>query len=349
MRFEFGARADMWSTKARSKYLVAPAFGQRTGMPRARFEALWSCLVFSQQTGAPGDTSEGNRWGLVHDWVKSCNSHRESRVTLSDLICVDESMSKWYGLGGDWINRGLPMFVAIDRKPGNGCEIQNAACGRSGMMMRLHIVTSAEHQRAHADEEDADIGHETAVLKRLVGPWASSGRIVCADSYYASVEAAVVLRGMGLGFEGVVKTATRGYPMSELSQLEMAARGNHATYVHTGNDGAVDLMAIVWVDRDQRYFITSASSSAPGTLIERVRCRQVGDRLERDVLKVAQPKAVELYYGCCAQIDRHNRCRQDDLHLEHKMGTHDWSLIVNLTILGICIVDSWLLEVQEPH
>lgn len=235
------------------------------------------------------------------------------------------------------------MYVAITRKPENGCELQNAACGRSGIMMRLHVVSSAKHQRAHASEEDTGVGHGTAILKRLVRPWAASRRIVCADSYFASVEAAVELRRMGLGFVGVVKTATRGFPMNTLSRLEMAARGDHRTYVHMGEDGAVDMMAIVWVDRERRYFVSTTSSSAPGTPSERERIRQVGQRSERVVLTVPQPKTVELYYSCCAHIDRHNRCRQDDLRLEQKLGTHDWSLRVNLSVLGMCIVDSWLL------
>jgi hypothetical protein len=33
-------------------------------------------------------------------------------------------MSQWYGKGGDWINTGLPHYIAIKRKPENGCEIQ---------------------------------------------------------------------------------------------------------------------------------------------------------------------------------------------------------------------------------
>lgn len=148
---------------------------------------------------------------------------------------------------------------------------------------------------------------------------------------------------MGLGFVGVVKTATRGFPMNTLSRLEMAARGDHQTYVHMGEDGAVDMMAIVWVDRERRFFVSTTSSSAPGTPSERERIRQVGQRSERVVLTVPQPKAVELYYSCCAHIDRHNRYRQDDLRLEQKLGTHDWSLRVNLSVLGMCIVDSWLL------
>jgi hypothetical protein len=51
-----------------------------------------------------------------------------------------ESLSKWYGLGGSWINMGLPHYIAIDRKPEDGCDIQNAACGCSGVMMQLKLV-----------------------------------------------------------------------------------------------------------------------------------------------------------------------------------------------------------------
>jgi hypothetical protein len=53
-------------------------------------------------------------------------------------------MSRWYGQGRDWINAGLPHYVAIDQKPENGCEIQTACCGTSGVMMALHIVKKEE-------------------------------------------------------------------------------------------------------------------------------------------------------------------------------------------------------------
>lgn len=74
-----------------------------------------------------------------------------------------------------------------------------------------------------------------------------------------------------------------------------------------------------------------------------MRWRQRGGGPDRVALTVAQPEAVELYYSCCARVDRHNRCRQDDLRLEHKLGTHSWSQRVILSILGMCIVDAWLL------
>ena len=60
---------------------------------------------------------------------------------------------------------------------------------------------------------------------------------------------------------------------------------------------------------------------------------------------IKQPKIADLYYNTCSRIDRHNRSRQDDLCLERKFVTHDLSKRVNLSILGMCTVDSWLVYI----
>ena len=347
-RFEFGSRAELWATEPRSKYMSAPAFGKRTGMPRNRFDALWSSLTFSRQpSGGPAADDRGGerfRWALVNDFLAEINRHRATHVTPGDTLCVDESIVKWYGQGGHWISAGLPMYVAIDRKPENGCEIQNAACGRSGIMLRLHLVTTAAEEHAPRSAAESQMLHGTAVLQRLVGPWAGSDRVVCADSYFASVEAALSLKASGQRFIGVVKTAHRRFPLSSLDARELGARGDWVTMVHDDATGSPDLMAVLWVDRDRRYFVATASSTRPGTPCERLRWREQEGGAERVAVSVPQPEVAEIYYGCCAQIDRHNRCRQDDLKLEHKLRTHDWSQRVNISLLGVCIVDAWLLH-----
>lgn len=92
-RYEIGARADLWLTKPRSKYLLAPALGERTGLPRDRFHALWSCATFSAQSDE-GDATEKRRWERMDDFVVAINSHRAARVVPSEVNCVDESMCK---------------------------------------------------------------------------------------------------------------------------------------------------------------------------------------------------------------------------------------------------------------
>jgi hypothetical protein len=217
-RVDFPSRRYLWSTEAFSKYLPAFAFG-RLGMTRNRFEAIWSCLRFSYQPEQRPEEmpTEEWRWMLVDDFVAMFNSFREKKFFPGDTICIDESMSRWYGMGGDWINDGLPHYVAIDCKPENGCEIQTACCGQSGIMIGLKLVKSAKC-RVREDPEDEGLNHGTKVAKELVLPYANSGRVCVADSYFASVQCAKELWNIGMGFIGVVKTATKGFPMAHLKE-----------------------------------------------------------------------------------------------------------------------------------
>jgi len=187
------------------------------------------------------------------------------------------------------------MYVTIDRKPENGCEIQNAACGRSGVMLRLSILTSAEHRQHTATRENDGLSHRTEVLKKLVAPWAGTRRVVCADSYFASVTAAQELLAIGLRFMGVVKTATHSYPMGALSVLPLEARGELVSYIQSTAD-ASDLMAVVWVDRERRYFIASTSSTLERNPHKRLRWQQ-GDLTASCVaLTVTQHMVAVTYY-----------------------------------------------------
>ena len=61
---------------------------------------------------------------------------------------------------------------------------------------------------------------------------------------------------------------------------------------------------------------------------------------QRDTLTVKPPKACELYYTTCAAVDQRNRYRQSTLQIETKFQTKDWSKQVNLTIFGMCVVES---------
>ena len=168
-KFEFSDRRSLWSTTAPSKYIPAPHFG-RTGMSRNRFDHIFANLRTGPQPNVrPQEmSSEQYRWMLVDTFVNNFNEHRAQFFSPSDLICVDESISRWYGQGGYWINHGLHMYVAIDRKPENGCEIQNSACGRSGVMLWLKLVKYEEDENTHAQEDTVGMTHGAKVLKSLV-------------------------------------------------------------------------------------------------------------------------------------------------------------------------------------
>lgn len=308
-RFEFGSRAELWSTTPPTKHMPDPEFSSRTGMSRNGFDNLWSNLFFSRQpAGGPSTvgTEQFRRW-LVNVFVAAINKHREDHVTPGDTLCVDESISKWYGQGGHWISVGFLMCVAIDRKPENGCEMQNTACGRSGIMLRLKIVTTAADHKANLNAAEQGVLHGIAVLWRLVAPWAGSGRIVVSDSYFASVEAVEQLAVSGLRFIGVVKTAHRRLPMASLSFRELLTRGDHVSMAHVCTSGRVDMMAVLRLDRDRRYSVATAGSTQPGPPCERLQWRETPGGAQRVAVTVPQPEVAATFSSCAAKIVQHNR------------------------------------------
>ena len=119
-----------------------PANFNQTGITCHQFDALWSCARFSNQPDErpDGKSSEEYCRMLLEDLINFINDEREHFFSPSSWICVDESISRWYGTGGDWINEGLQMYVATDHKPENGCKIWNACDGESGIMIRLNLV-----------------------------------------------------------------------------------------------------------------------------------------------------------------------------------------------------------------
>ena len=83
--------------------------------------------------------------------------------------------------------------------------------------------------------------------------------------------------------------------------------------------------------------------------IYRIRLRQVqpvesGASPESVAIALNVPRAAQLYYSANGAIDQHNRTRQDTLQLERKIQTKVWHKRVNTTILGIILVDSFLLH-----
>ena len=93
---------------------------------------------------------------------------------------------------------GITMCVAIDRKPVNGCELQNSSDARSQVMIQLMLVKSEADEdrymgdiRADAEQQRRIVHmlHRSKVLIDLVNPWNNTWRTVCADCYFGSVPA----------------------------------------------------------------------------------------------------------------------------------------------------------------
>ena len=97
---------------------MAVEFG-KTGMGRDIFKEIFSSQRYSEQPPSrPSNlSSEQYRCMLVDYHIAKFNKNRARNYHPSNSICVDESMSRWYGIGGHWINAGLPQYIEIDIKP----------------------------------------------------------------------------------------------------------------------------------------------------------------------------------------------------------------------------------------
>jgi hypothetical protein len=147
-----GRRRNLWEGGGTaSKYL--PSYDLRaTGMSRNRFEDIWYAVRWSRQPPEQphGMSSEQYRWMLVNNFVANINEYRARTFVPGGHLEADESMIRWYGIGGSFVDAGIPHYAAIKRKPDNGAEIQNLADVASGIMLRLKIVKSAAKEEAIA-------------------------------------------------------------------------------------------------------------------------------------------------------------------------------------------------------
>ena len=164
---------------------------------------------------------------LVDDHVANFNKNRACNYHPTDSICVYESMSRWYGTGGHWINYSLTQHIAIHRNPENRCHIQNDAEEFSGIMIQLNLFKTFSEEDIHYSKEHDGLVHGTKLIINILYPWVNNQwHVVSADSYVDSVQACDELKKRGLSFIGVVKTAARGFCMSKFSEIELANIGS---------------------------------------------------------------------------------------------------------------------------
>ena len=123
--YEFSMQRELWAARTHSKFLHPVELGQATGMLWQKYDNIWICLHLSFQLDTRPDNvpSEEYCWMLVDDFICFFNYNWASHFTPLDVLVIDKSIAQWYGLGGDWINVGLPMYVDIDQKPASGCKI----------------------------------------------------------------------------------------------------------------------------------------------------------------------------------------------------------------------------------
>ena len=145
-------RRKLWEGGgAASKYL--PSYDLcATGMSRNCFDDIWYAIRWSRQPPEQldGMSMERYHWMLIDDFVANINKYRQRTFVPGGHLEADETVVRWYGKRGAFVNAGLPMYLALKGKPDNGDEIQNLANVASGIMLYLKVVKSANKEKAIA-------------------------------------------------------------------------------------------------------------------------------------------------------------------------------------------------------
>ena len=223
------------------------------------------------------------------------------------------------------------MFVAIDRKPDCGCEIQSICCSKSSIMLHLKVVKTLKSRirekmlPALTINGDIGLNEGTWVVKELCFPWANTNHVAVANSCFASVQMTQKMKKIGHQFIGVVKTSTCKFPMTELSEVHLNKQGKWKS-LHCKNEEPkeLDIKAFVWVDRDRRHFVSTCSNLRPAVPIVHCWLHQVEDVTtnvppELVSLSISIPDCAKMHCKACGKMGNHNCLQCNGLKMEKKI------------------------------
>ena len=334
-------RSNYWATED-SALFPAPAFGRRFGMSRDRWSALLKYLRFCDP--AEDEEVPVDPWREVRTLVNGFNRNRAETVCPGWVLVIDESTSKWRGLG-DWYELGMPHITKIPRKPEPvGAEIKDLCDGTTGIMLWLELMEGSEIMKKKPFCEPGVL-EGTAMCLRATVPWHGSGRVLLGDAAFASVQTCIRLKKVGLYFTGIVKGSSRFYPKRHLQTMQMAQRGDTATF--TASKDQVSMVAHVWNDpgkpgKARKALICTCGTTLPADPSVRPRKRKLDDGSWETYFKeIPRTKIVETYFTYAGAIDRHNRVRMDGIRMERVLEFKVWSRRVVSSILGIIATDAY--------
>lgn len=114
-----------------------------------------------------------------------------------------------------------------------------------------------------------------------------------------------------------------------LVEDEVNGRGEHVKFVSEESRTKPDMISVTWIERERRYFVYSpgTDNAAEPAISNTVRI-QNGQARKIEISSVI-PQVCANYYKVCFFIDRHYRCRQQDLNLDKILKTEKWATRLN--------------------
>jgi hypothetical protein len=365
-----GPIREYWD-KVESEDDIFPAFDfeARFKMTHHRFKILTNCLRLAEYTPL---TVSLDPYLPIEGFIEAFNARRRTVVNPGRNIVVDECMSSWKGEEMVLAHESVMHVTKIQRKPkGVGVEFKSCADGGSHVLLQLEIQKSklANQNKRFA----AEYPFHVAVVLRLVAHWFGTGRRIIADAAFSSLATCTALLLNGLFYLGIVKTATKGYPVQFCKNWEgqNPVRGDHRSISTTVNvrGEARKVISSLWCSkRDQvKKLIGTCSTTLNGDAIRVQRSKRVlvevdeeekddadnddegGDApapqgiwvTQRAIVPTDRPKIAQDLFEDFGAIDLHDRYRQGILKLEMVWRTRFMWQRLFATIEGMIVTDAY--------
>jgi hypothetical protein len=334
---QYKAGTNLWATK-RKGMLKPPDFGLYLSKDRfGRILRYWA-------RGPDGTTEKlrENPWEEVDVWIRGFNKNRKREIILGTDVTPDEMMFEWTGNEGPG---GIPHKSFIERKPKPfGSEFKSVCEGTFGMCVKIELQSGKIRmaRKKWCRKYKATTACTVRLCDKLgmneMGMEIPPKRRVYADSWFASIETALALRdSMGVHFTGPIKTATKGFPIQAMRwTLASMNRGDHIVLECRDHP---NLYAIGWHDIHYKCYVTTNGTTLPGPSALKKRQDRYGKNFN---INIPRPAIIAKYQQEMGWVDRHNRFRQGILHLPNIWTTRRWQTRIQLEILALTLVDTFL-------
>lgn len=74
------------------------------------------------------------------------------------------------------------------------------------------------------------------------------------------------------------------------------------------HSGSPVYVAVVWMDQDGKYIVSTSEGCTRGSTIEIYCYRSIDGKAEKIDLSIPIPEVAERYFEVCYRVDRHSRC-----------------------------------------
>lgn len=326
-------------------------YGKRFGMGLSRFKFINESFRLDEFQ----DSGEIDPYKPIRAFIEAFNKRREECITPGFQIIVDECMSQWKGLESVISDETLIHTTKIARKPkGVGMEMKCSADGATSIMLHLELQEGKKADKKEFETGNNPIPSHCAVTLRCVKPWFGSNRLVVADAAFSSLRTCTELAKKGLYFTGVIKGATKGFPLQFRKDFEDSSpkRADFKVITTSINDGRMEreIFAVLYCLKKNtiRNIISSFSNTTPGEPQRVYRSKRV--ILEEDgfamttteIREIPRPKVMELGMKYFGAINLNDRFRQGYLKIEESWPTKRAWVRSFTTIFGIICTDSYL-------